>query len=179
MPPREVRVGRYAGIIARQAGDNEQFVELIEHAAPLHDIGMFALPDSILRKSGKLSPDELEMMQECPAEGRHRFEQMSPDEWQAFKEHPSLGKTLLEAASSPVMAMAAQICLTHHEHWDGTGYPLGLSGGQIPLPGRITAVAGLFDALSSKRSYQTADSHGAVFCGRRTAAGHPAGPNPR
>ena len=94
VPLRAVRVGRYAGIIARQAGENEQFVELIEHAAPLRDIGMLALPDPILRKSGKLTPEEFEMMQRMPPDGRHHFEQMSPDQWQVFKEHTSLGKTL-------------------------------------------------------------------------------------
>ncbi len=151
-----IRVGRYAEIIARRMGLDPQFVELIEHAAPLHDMGKVGIPDMILLKPGTLSPEEFEMMQRHCIYGKRTFEPMSRDEWRMFKSHTFLGEMIMDVRSSPIITMAAKIALTHHEKWDGNGYPMGLSGEDIPLAGRITAVADVFDALSSKRPYKPA-----------------------
>jgi putative two-component system response regulator len=151
-----VRVGRYAEVIARKLGLDEEFVELIAHAAPLHDMGKVGIPDAILLKPGKLTPDEFEIMQKHSRYGKCTFEPMSCDEWRTFKSHTFLGEMIMGVESSPVIALAAKIALTHHERWDGTGYPLGLAAEDIPLAGRITAVADVFDALSSKRPYKAA-----------------------
>lgn len=150
------RVGRYAEIIARQLNLDEDTVELIAHAAPLHDMGKVGVPDSILLKPGKLTPEEYEIMQRHSVHGKQAFEPMSDAEWQLFKSHTFLGEMIMDVESSPFIAMASKIALTHHEKWDGTGYPLGLSGEDIPLAGRITAVADVFDALTSRRPYKPA-----------------------
>ncbi|MGO9112466.1 MAG: HD domain-containing phosphohydrolase [Thermoguttaceae bacterium] len=151
-----VRVGRYAEIIARELGMDEQSIELLGHAAPLHDMGKVGIPDSILLKSDKLTPDEFEIMQKHSIYGQRTFEPMSEDDWQTFKSHTFMGEVIMNARSSPIITMAAKIALTHHEKWDGTGYPVGLKGEDIPLVGRITAVADVFDALSSARPYKPA-----------------------
>jgi putative two-component system response regulator len=150
------RVGRYAEIIARQLGLDEKTVELIAHAAPLHDMGKVGVPDSILLKPGKLTPEEYEIMQQHSIHGKQAFEPMSEAEWQLFKSHTFLGEMIMDVESSPLITMASRIALTHHEKWDGTGYPLGLAGEDIPIAGRITAVADVFDALSSRRPYKAA-----------------------
>lgn len=149
-----IRVGRYSGIIARKLGMDSTTVELIEHAAPLHDIGKIGVPDSILMKPGKLSPDELEIMQRHVSIGKQTFEPMSMNDWKILRAHTLVGESIMDLASSPLISMAAQIALTHHERWDGAGYPLGLAGEDIPIAGRIVAVADVFDALSSKRPYK-------------------------
>jgi putative two-component system response regulator len=149
-----VRVGHYAGILARQLGLDEDFVEVILHAAPLHDIGKVGVPDSILLKPCRLMPEEIEIIEKHPRYAKAIFEPISADELRMWRSHTSIGGMIMDLRSSPIMAMAAQIALTHHEKWDGTGYPLGLSGESIPLAGRITAVADVFDALSSKRPYK-------------------------
>jgi putative two-component system response regulator len=151
-----IRVGCYAAIIARSLGMDEQYVELIEHAAPLHDMGKVGVPEMILLKPDKLTPEEYEFMKKHSLYGKHTFEPMPYDEWRTFKSHTFLGEMIMDVPSSPIVTMAAKIALTHHEKWDGTGYPLGLSGEDIPLAGRITAVADVFDALASKRPYKPA-----------------------
>ena len=151
-----IRVGLYARTIARKLGLDDRTVELIGHAAPLHDMGKIGIPDEILLKNGKLSENEFEIMRQHCAYGQHTFEPMPQDDWRAFKSHTVLGQQIMNVESSPIIAMAAKIALTHHEKWDGTGYPNGLSGEDIPLTGRITAVADVFDALSSKRPYKLA-----------------------
>ena len=151
-----VRVGRYAGMIGRQMGLDEETVELLEHAAPLHDMGKIGIPDEILLKPGKLAPDEFQLMQKHCGFGRNTFEPMAADEWRTLKAHTFLGEAIMDTPCSPVIQYAAEIALTHHERWDGSGYPLGLAGESIPLSGRITAVADVFDALSSKRPYKPA-----------------------
>jgi putative two-component system response regulator len=151
-----VRVGRYAEIIARKLGLDEQTVELIGHAAPLHDMGKVGIPDAILLKPDKLGPHEFEIMQKHAMYGMKTFEPMSHDDLRTFKSHTFLGEMIMDVESSPIITMAAKIALTHHEKWDGSGYPLGLVGEDIPLAGRITAVADVFDALSCKRPYKPA-----------------------
>jgi putative two-component system response regulator len=149
-------VGHYAGILGRQLGLDESLVEVIQHAAPLHDIGKVGIPDAILLKPGRLTPEEFEVVKMHPRFAKGIFEPMAADELRMWRSHTSFGEVIMNVESSPIMAMAAQIALTHHEKWDGTGYPLGLSGEDIPLAGRITAVADVFDALSSERPYKSA-----------------------
>jgi putative two-component system response regulator len=151
-----IRVGCYAGLIARELKLPEEQARLIELAAPLHDVGKIAVSDSILLKPAKLTPEEFELMQKHCSIGKQIFEAMSHDEWQTYRNHPELGRDLMSVAHAPVLQLAASIALTHHERWDGTGYPLGLAGEHIPIEGRITAVADVFDALSSKRAYKPA-----------------------
>lgn len=151
-----IRVGKYAGILARQLGFNERDAQQLEVAATLHDIGKIGIPDAILLKPGKLDPEEFELMQKHSAYGRQIVHEMNPAEYVSFAGHAELGSNLLGECTSPVLQLASRISLTHHERWDGTGYPLCLAGTDIPLEGRITAVADVFDALSSRRPYKAA-----------------------
>jgi len=128
------RVGHFAAKLALGLDLPGGQVTLLRQAAPLHDVGKLAIPDCILLKPGKLTSDEFEVM----------------------KTHAALGARLLSSGSSPVLQMAAVIAATHHERWDGGGYPKGLSGEAIPLVGRIVAVADVFDALTHDRPYKRA-----------------------
>jgi putative two-component system response regulator len=110
----------------------ENEIENILYAAPMHDIGKIGIPDRILLKPGKLDPDE----------------------WEVMKQHTLIGSKLLKGSESYLIKVAESIALTHHEKWDGTGYPHHLKGADIPLVGRITAIADVFDALTSKRPYK-------------------------
>lgn len=107
---------------------------MIEQAAPMHDTGKIGIPDSILRKPGPLDADE----------------------WVAMKKHTRIGYDILSHSDAPVFKVAAEIALRHHEKWDGSGYPDGLAGEDIPLSARIVALADVFDALSMKRPYKEA-----------------------
>lgn len=151
-----VRVGRYAALIGRELGLPTQQLQLLELAAQLHDVGKIGIPDSILQKEGQLTPEEFNIMKRHCAMGKSVFEGDSgvtgiTSGYQAPSESQKY-----EPKHSPLLQLAARIALTHHERWDGTGYPMGLAGEQIPLEGRITAVADVFDALSCKRSYKDA-----------------------
>lgn len=128
------RMSRYSELMARELGLDEEQRELILHAAPMHDIGKIGIPDQILLKPGRLTVEE--------------FEQI--------KRHPLIGATMLAGDLSPLIQMAHTIALTHHEKWDGSGYPHGLVGEEIPLPGRICALADVFDALTTARPYKEA-----------------------
>jgi len=128
------RVGRIAGILAEEIGLPPDLVYMIEKAAPMHDIGKIAIPDRIL-----LKPDKLDA-----------------DEWSVMQTHTTSGAELLGSHGSLLVQMARSIALNHHEKWDGSGYPKGLHGELIPIEGRITAVADVFDALTSKRPYKEA-----------------------
>jgi PAS domain S-box-containing protein len=128
------RVGHVAAKLALGLGLPAGQVTLLRQAAPLHDVGKLAIPDLILLKPGRLTPEEFEVM----------------------KTHAELGARLLSSGSSRVLQMAALIAATHHERWDGAGYPNGLSGERIPLVGRIVAVADVFDALTHDRPYKEA-----------------------
>lgn len=151
-----IRVGRYVGIIARALRLDAETIELMENASPLHDVGKIGIPDAVLLKPGKLTPEEMEVMQGHSQLGARVFEILSGDEWSQVKGHTEIGSRILGSSVSPLLRMASRIALTHHERWDGTGYPLALSGESIPLEGRITAVADVFDALSTKRPYKPA-----------------------
>lgn len=149
-----IRVGRYTSIIAKQMGYPENRLEMLEQAAQLHDVGKIGIPDSILFKPGKLAVDEYDMMKKHCALGRQIIEPISEKEWNILKTHTRIGESMLHVRSSSLLMLAARIAQTHHERWDGKGYPLGLQGEDIPLEGRIVAVADVFDALSSKRPYK-------------------------
>ncbi|NTV90456.1 MAG: response regulator [Clostridiales bacterium] len=128
------RIGRYASELAKAAGLPVKFCKDIENAAKMHDIGKMAIPDSILMKPGEL--DEVE--------------------WEIMKKHAEAGSRILAGSGLDVLRMADIIALTHHERWDGTGYPRGLSKKEIPIEGRITAICDVFDTLLSKRPYKEA-----------------------
>jgi putative two-component system response regulator len=148
------RVGRYSGMIARTLGMDPTTSSMIELASQLHDVGKIGVPDDILLKPGRLTPEEYERMQKHTLFGRKIVEQMSEREWEKLRQHVQIGCRILDAPRSPLLTMASRIALTHHERWDGSGYPLGLAGEDIPIEGRITAVADVFDALSSVRPYK-------------------------
>lgn len=129
-----VRMGHYSRLLAARVGRPTSEQELIFLAAPMHDMGKVAIPDSILLKEGKLTPTE----------------------WEIMKSHARAGYEILKDSDSPVIKMGAEIALAHHEKWDGSGYPSGMKGKDIPLTGRICALADVFDALVSTRPYKKA-----------------------
>lgn len=144
-----LRVGRVAGILARELGLETDRVELIEQAAILHDVGKIGIPDSILLKPGKLDPAEMERMRTHCEIGLRIMRGIHS----GGAGSSTMGPT---APRSPILRMAAVIAASHHERWDGTGYPRGLAGEDIPLEGRIVAVADVLDALSHRRPYKEA-----------------------
>ena len=127
-----LRMSHVCAVLARAMDWSEGECDLILNASPMHDIGKIGIPDAILLKPGKLEPDE----------------------WAIMKKHASIGARLLDGDESDLMRMAHEIALTHHEKWDGTGYPNGLAGEAIPMAGRIAAIADVFDALTSERPYK-------------------------
>jgi putative two-component system response regulator len=149
-----LRVGRFAGVIARELGWSDSRARTIERAAPLHDVGKIGVPDQILFKPGKLDPQEFEIIKKHCCWGKQIIEPFSGKDVRTIQSHARVGENILHVRSSTMLMMASRIAQTHHECWDGTGYPLGLAGEDIPLEGRITAVADVFDALSTKRPYK-------------------------
>jgi response regulator RpfG family c-di-GMP phosphodiesterase len=127
-----LRVAHYSRILAEELTEDEDLQQKIFRAAPLHDIGKIGVPDTILLKPGALTADEFAVM----------------------KSHTQKGYEIMQGSLSPYLQMGAEIALTHHEKWDGSGYPRGLSGYDIPLCGRIVAVADVFDAVTSRRPYK-------------------------
>jgi putative two-component system response regulator len=151
-----LRVGRYTRLIAEALGMAPEQVEMLEQAALLHDIGKIGIPDAVLLKPGRLTEEEFMLMQKHPGFGKRILSSHSGDDEVQLRRHAEVGAHILEVGSSRLLDLARTIALTHHERWDGTGYPLGLKGTDIPLVGRITAVADVFDALSSRRAYKKA-----------------------
>jgi putative two-component system response regulator len=149
-----VRVGRYVGMLGRAVGLDEETAELYELAAPLHDVGKIGVPDAILLKPERLTPEEYELIKRHSAYGKHTLDTMASEHWSILKAHTSIGEEIFGQCRSPILRTAATIALTHHERWDGAGYPLGLAGEDIPLGGRLTAVADVFDSLTCKRPYK-------------------------
>ena len=129
-----IRMSRISALLAETLGWNEEQTILMLNASPMHDIGKIGIPDTILRKPGKLDADE----------------------WQIMQTHTTIGAALLENDDSDLLQLAREIALSHHEKWDGSGYPQALSENRIPQSGRIVAVADVFDALTSSRAYKKA-----------------------
>ncbi|MDV7105572.1 HD domain-containing protein [Vibrio sp. TH_r3] len=131
-----IRMSRFSAMIAKAYGEDIHYCNLIEQASPMHDIGKIGVPDSVLKKPGKLTDSE----------------------WECMRKHPEYGANILGGSTVPVLQLAEQIALSHHEKFDGSGYPFGLKGEQIPLGGRIVALADYFDALTMDRCYRPAFS---------------------
>lgn len=128
------RMSRYCGLLSEWAGLDEARAKMIQTASIMHDVGKIGIRDSVLLKPGKLTPDEYAQMQQ----------------------HAEFGHRILLGPTSELLDLAAMIALTHHERWDGAGYPNGLKGEDIPIEGRIAAIADVFDALTSNRVYRKA-----------------------
>ena len=145
------RMAAYAVALAQAVGWKEKDLLSLELAAPMHDTGKIGIPGAILRKPGKLDPDE----------------------WEIMKAHTRIGYHILAKSKAPLFALAAEIALRHHERWDGSGYPGGLAGEQIPESARIVAVADVFDALTMNRPYKKAWSiEDAISYLRQEAGSH-------
>ena len=129
-----IRMSYYSRIIAESLNLNSEWVDMLYNSSPMHDIGKIGIPDHVLLKPGKLDDDE----------------------WEIMKKHVTYGVEILEGHQSDLLKMAVEIAETHHEKFDGTGYPNGLVGENIPLTGRIVAISDVFDALTSERPYKKA-----------------------
>ncbi|MCW7481644.1 HD domain-containing phosphohydrolase [Leptospira kanakyensis] len=129
-----IRMSHYSQSLALAYGYSNEAAEEILNAAPMHDVGKIGIPDQIIQKPGKLTPEE----------------------WEIMKRHPEIGAEIIGDHNSSLLKLAKSIAITHHEKFDGTGYPYGLKGEKIPLEGRIIAIADVFDALTTVRPYKKA-----------------------
>lgn len=129
-----LRMSHSSALFAQHLGWHEEQCEIMLHASPMHDVGKIGIPDRILLKPGKLTPEE----------------------WCIMQTHATIGGDILSGDASELLQMAREIALSHHEKWNGSGYPLGLAGTAIPESGRIVALADVFDALTSERPYKKA-----------------------
>jgi putative two-component system response regulator len=151
-----VRVGKYVRIVAEAMGICGRELDTLEQASQLHDVGKIGIPDYVLLKPGKLTAEEFAIIQTHSLIGDRILERCTQEEEIALVGHTELGAAMLDVGHSHVLDLARRIALTHHEWWNGEGYPYGLRGDDIPLAGRITAVADVFDALSTRRCYKDA-----------------------
>lgn len=149
------RIGVMAAHLARLAGLPEEFALLLRHAAPMHDVGKIGIPDSILKKPGSLTDEE----------------------WVVMRTHPTIGAEILSGSGIALLDLAAEVALTHHERFDGGGYPRGLKGQTIPLAGRIVSIVDFFDALTMDRCYRGARPFQEVFDAIAGEAGSRFDPN--
>jgi response regulator RpfG family c-di-GMP phosphodiesterase len=149
------RVAEYSKVLAHYAGLEDEHVDLIVDASPMHDIGKVAIPDDILHKPAKLTDEEFEIM----------------------RTHAELGYRMLCHSQRPLLKTAAMIAFEHHERWDGKGYPRYLKGEEISIEGRITAIADVFDALGSDRVYKKAWSDEDIFGYLKDESGKQFDPN--
>ena len=144
-----IRMSQTTRLLARAAGLPDAQTELLFLAAPMHDVGKIGIPDGILLKPGKLDAEE----------------------WAVMKTHTLIGAEIIGEQDSPLLEMARLVALTHHEKWDGSGYPYGLAGTAIPLEGRIVSIADVYDALTSVRPYKRAWSSEEAIAYLREEAG--------
>lgn len=144
-----IRMSLYARALAQAYGCGPEWVEDLFNAAPMHDVGKIGIPDAVLLKPGPLDAEE----------------------WTVMRSHPQLGADIIGEHAFPMLQMARTIALTHHEKWDGKGYPHGLEGTDIPLEARIVAIADVFDALTTVRPYKQAWSVEDAFAHLRAQAG--------
>lgn len=129
-----IRMSHYSRVLGEAAGMSEAMADMLLDASPMHDIGKIGIPDRILQKT----------------------EALTDEEWKIMHTHTQMGTKIIGDDDSELLKMARQVAASHHECWDGSGYPMGLSGEEIPLVGRIVAIADVFDALTSKRPYKEA-----------------------
>ncbi len=128
------RIAAYVNLMTEKLGLNREQRTMMQYAAPMHDVGKIGIPDGVLMKAGKLTADEFKII----------------------KLHTVIGSRILSGTTLPLLELAKEIALSHHERWDGGGYPLGLRGNDIPISGRIVAITDVFDAITSERVYKEA-----------------------
>jgi len=131
---RALRLGQYAGLLSQAAGAKPELCETMAHAAPLYDVGKLAVPAEVLRKKGELSAPE----------------------WERVRRHPEIGAEIIGKHDDPLLKLARLLALTHHERWDGSGYPQQLKGAAIPWPGRVMAIADTFESMTTTQFYREA-----------------------
>ena len=148
-----IRVGNTAAVLAGAMGLSARRCDLLRHAAPMHDVGKIGIPDSILLKPGKLTPEEWEIMK---THTRIGYEILTPSDAQSEDALCGVAQSPTGDEPNALLALARTIALYHHERWDGSGYPCGLSGEAIPIEARILAVVDVYDALGSERTYKKA-----------------------